>query len=87
MPYRVQVRGADHEGIVHAIAAGLAARGINIESMETETTPAPVTGAPLFSMSALVLVPPTLPDPDWMDALSEAGDASGVDVEVEVATS
>jgi glycine cleavage system transcriptional repressor len=87
LPYRVDVRGADHEGIIHAIAAGLSARGINIESMETGTTPAPVTGAPLFSMTALVVVPPGLADADWMNALAEAGELSGVDVDVEVATS
>jgi glycine cleavage system transcriptional repressor len=87
LPYRVEVRGADHEGIVHAIAAGLAARGINIESIDTDTTPAPVTGAPLFSMSALVVVPPNLADADWLDALVEAGEQSGVDVTVVVATS
>ena len=82
LPYQVTVTGADHEGIIHEIAGGLAKRGINIESMDTSTLEAPVSGATLFSMSALVLVPPSLSEDDWMAALAEAGDQANVDIEV-----
>ena len=82
LPYQVTVTGADHEGIIHEIAGGLSQRGINIESMDTGTAEAPVTGAPLFSMTALVLVPPELPEDEWMAALAEAGDQANVDIEV-----
>jgi glycine cleavage system transcriptional repressor len=81
-PYRVQVHGADHEGIVHDIAAGLSVRGITIESMETGTYPAPVSGASLFDMIALVLVPPGLDDAEWISALDQAGQRANVDIEV-----
>jgi glycine cleavage system transcriptional repressor len=60
VPYRIQVSGADHEGIIHNIAAGLSRQGINIEAMDTGTSRAPVTGTQLFSMSALVMVPAEL---------------------------
>jgi len=56
--YRIEVQGADHEGIIHEVAHYLAGHGISIESVESETTPAPVSGSPLFTMTALVLVPP-----------------------------
>lgn len=79
--YTVTVSGADHEGIVHEIAAGLSARGITIESLETDVTEAPVSGAPLFMMRAGVLVPPTLAESEWTSALAEAGRRSGVDVD------
>lgn len=85
LPYRVTVAGADHEGIVHEIAAVLSSRGITIESAETGTSSAPVSGTPLFHMSALVLVPPALPEADWMAAVAEAGERSGVDVTVTAA--
>jgi glycine cleavage system transcriptional repressor len=82
LPYQVQVTGADHEGIVHEVAAGLSRLGINIESAETSTSSAPVSGAALFTMTAQVLVPPSVEETDWIAALSAAGDESNVDVEV-----
>lgn len=82
LSYRVDVEGADHEGIVHDIAAGLAQRGISIESAETTLFHAPVSGTPLFAMSAVVMVPPDLTEPDWLVALDEAGRLSNVDVRV-----
>lgn len=80
--YRIDVVGADHEGIVHHIARGLSRRGISIESMDTGTTDAPTTGATLFTMSAVVVVPPHIAAPDWMAELEAAAEASGVDVEI-----
>lgn len=82
LAYRIDVTGADHEGIIHDIAHGLSQKGINIESMETSTSPAPVSGTPLFAMTAIVAVPPELPEDDWRAALAEAGHQSNVDVMV-----
>jgi glycine cleavage system transcriptional repressor len=82
LPYKVTVEGADHEGIIHEIATGLSQLGISIESMDTGTAEAPVSGTPLFSMTALVLVPPGLAEDQWMAALAEAGDEANVDIEV-----
>ena len=82
VPYRVEVRGADHEGIVHQIAQGLSRQGISIESAETGTTEAPISGTPLFAMTALVMVPPDLPEAEWTSAVVDAAAVSNVDVEV-----
>ena len=82
LSYRIEVTGADHEGIVHDIAHQLSERGINITSLETATNPAPVSGAPLFSMTAVVEVEPTLPEEEWQTALAEAGRKENVDVSV-----
>lgn len=82
LPYRIEVRGADHEGIIHDIAAGLSQRGINIESMDTGTSAASVSGAPLFHMTALVAVPQKLPEGDWLPELEEAASQANVDVNV-----
>lgn len=79
--YRVEVRGADHEGIIHEIAGGLAVSGVNIESVDTGVEQASISGAPLFTMSAVVAVPDSV-DAGWMDALRDAGQASNVDVEI-----
>lgn len=81
-PYLVSVSGADHEGIVHEIAAELANAGITIEEAETGTVAASVSGTPLFTMQARILVPPTIDQSAWMTALDEAAARSGVDAEV-----
>jgi glycine cleavage system transcriptional repressor len=82
LPYRIEVRGADHEGIIHDIAHGLSQRGISIESMDTGTSEASVSGAPLFHMTALVVVPPELPDSQWRPELQEAAGHANVDIDV-----
>lgn len=80
--YRIEVDGADHEGIVHDLVSGLSRRGISIESMETSVSAAPVSGTPLFAMNAAVVVPPDLPESQWLSALDDAARQSNVDVRV-----
>jgi len=85
LPYQIEVLGADHEGIIYKVTRHLAQQGINIEDMETSTSPAPMSGTPLFKMEATVLVPPKLPFHKWSDALEEVGDKLNVTVEVTMA--
>lgn len=80
--YQVTVEGADHEGIVHDIAAQLATHGINIETMDTFVTPAAVSGVPLFTMIATVAAPAGLDESAWRDALRRAAAEANVDVTV-----
>ena len=65
----------------------LAERGINIETMDTDITHAPMSGTPLFTMTAIAFVPPDLPYHDWRDELEAVGDSLNVDVEVSPQTS
>ena len=83
LSHKIEVRGADHEGIIHEIAASLSRRGISIESMETETSRAPVTGTDLFAMTAHVISPPGLRGKDWEKDLIAAGRNLNVDVRVQ----
>ena len=78
----IEVRGADHEGIIHEIASHLADQGISIETMDTGMEPAPMSGGFLFTMSAVVVVPPTLDLDVVRDDLEEAGDQLNVDTKV-----
>jgi len=82
LSYKIEVSGADHEGIIHEIAHTLSRLGINIESMDTTTTPAPNSGAPLFSMSALVVIPPKLSIKQLKAALKDAGLHLQVEIKV-----
>ena len=53
---RAPFDGADHEGIVHEVAAYLANQGVNLESMETKITPAPMSATPTFHMQAQLCI-------------------------------
>lgn len=80
--YELRLTGADHEGIVHKVSAYLASQGINVEAMETEVVPAPVTATPLFQMEAQINVPPGLTVTELRGNLDRIGDELGVDIEV-----
>jgi glycine cleavage system regulatory protein len=57
----VALVGIDQSGLVHAVAAALAAVGANIEELATSTRDAPMAGGPLFEATATVVLPPSLP--------------------------
>lgn len=86
LPFQIEVEGADHEGIVHEVARYLSERGINIESMESAVTPAPHSGTPLFSMTALVAVPQDLASQRWQAALADVGNRLNVEITVSPVT-
>ena len=80
--YHIEVNGADHEGIVHQVAFELSQRKINIESMETETTLAPMSGTQLFSMTAAIAVPPDLIGSGWESKIIDVGQRLNVDIKI-----
>jgi glycine cleavage system transcriptional repressor len=82
LPYWIEVVGADHEGIIHEVARYLAGHGINIESMDSETTSAPITGTPLFTMTAHVVVPPSLAGQGWEAGLEKIGGDRNLEIRV-----
>ncbi|MCU0302720.1 MAG: hypothetical protein MUC56_01500 [Thermoanaerobaculales bacterium] len=78
----ITVLGADHMGIINQVAHYLTEQGINLESMHTEVSAAPMSGTPLFTMSAEVVVPPRLAVDDLREAMTFIGDEMGVDTQV-----
>ena len=82
LPFRIEVEGADHEGIIHEIAHFLSERGISIEEADSDSTPAPTSGVPLFSMTAQVVVPPILAGQDWEAGLEEIADRMNLEIRV-----
>jgi len=82
--YEVRLSGADHEGIVHEVAAYLAGQGINVETMETEVTSAPLSGSPLFRMQAQIKTPSNVVLAVLKDNLNKLADELGVDIVVTV---
>jgi glycine cleavage system transcriptional repressor len=53
--------------------------------MDTDLIRAPMSGTPLFTMSADVVVPPDLNDTGWQDALQDVGHRLDVDIQVSAA--
>ena len=82
MPYQIEVTGADHEGIIHQITRYFADNGFNIENMDTNMVKAPVSGIPLFQMSAVVLLPPDQLAQSWKKDLKAVADEQNVDIKV-----
>ena len=82
VPCAITVLGADHMGIIHQVTRYLSEQGTNLETMTTEVTAAPMSGTPLFAMSAVVKVPPQLGVDDLREALEFIGDETGIDTKV-----
>ena len=57
LPYTLTASCMDHPGIVYQLSGILSSLGINIESMETKTYAAPVSGTPIFRLEAEISVP------------------------------
>ncbi len=60
LPYRLTASCMDHPGVVHRLSSVLSNLAINIESMETKTYLAPVSGTPIFKMEAFLSIPAKL---------------------------
>jgi glycine cleavage system transcriptional repressor len=59
-PYQLESVSLDTPGILHSVTSLLRGHGINIEDLETETSAAPWTGAPMFLMRARLSLPPAV---------------------------
>jgi len=57
LPYIAHIVAMDHPGIVHEVTDFFADRGINIEVLNTDTYPAPHTGAPMFALELTISIP------------------------------
>src|SRR5499426_87657 len=57
LPYKLTASCMDHPGIVYQISGVLSDMGVNIESMETKTYAAPVSGTPIFQIEAELAIP------------------------------
>ena len=77
----LSVYGADHPGIVRAVSAALAERGVNITDLETRLTGGD-GGPPLYVMLLEVRLPSGVPEAALEDALARVAREQEVDVTV-----
>ena len=72
----------DHPGIVYRISGVLSSLGINIESMETKTYSAPVSGTPIFQLEAHIAVPTRTNINQLRQRFSEIQREENIDIEL-----
>lgn len=72
----------DHPGIVYQISAVLSAMGVNIESMETRTYAAPVSGTPIFQLEASLAVPTRTNINQLRERFGEIQRAENIDIDL-----
>ena len=82
--YRIRVTGEDRPGIVQAIAGLLASHGINLASLESRVSYAPLTGTPMFVLEADLQVPPHLDLATLRRDLAARCEAEGLDYSLDV---
>ncbi|MFW5826224.1 MAG: glycine cleavage system protein R [bacterium] len=81
-PYRIECVSLDTPGIVHSVTGLLRRRGVNIDELETETTGAPFTGAPMFHMRITAIVPGDVSASDLRDELAHVASTQDLDISV-----
>jgi glycine cleavage system transcriptional repressor len=82
IPYRLTASCLDHPGIVYHISGLLRSLGVNIESMETKTYSAPVSGTPLFQLEAELAVPAHANINEVRERLAELQREQNIDIEL-----
>lgn len=82
LPYRIDCVSLDTPGIVHAVTGLLRRANISIDDVETETTGAPFTGAPLFKMRITCIIPPGTSVQSLRHQLNEIANEQDLDVTV-----
>jgi glycine cleavage system transcriptional repressor len=82
VPYRLRGTGVDHPGIVQKFSHILHEAGANIESLDTRTYSAPVSGTPVFHFDMIVEVPARIAIASLRQRLLKQADAENLDLEV-----
>lgn len=57
LPLKIEVRAMDHPGIVQKVVHILRRYDVNIESLNTQVTRAPLSGAPIFALNLEAGIP------------------------------
>ena len=85
LPYKLTASCMDHPGIVYRISGVLSSLGVNIESMETKTYSAPVSGTPIFQLEAHIAVPTRTNINQLRQRFSEIQREENIDIELTAA--
>jgi len=76
--------GNDRPGIIKEISAAVSALGINVERLNTQCTPAPMSSEALFKAKATLVVPEQVALEALQDKLEQLADDLIVEIEIVV---
>ena len=79
---KIDLSGADNEGIVKILSKYLASKSINILEMQTHISNAPITGTPLFNLKTITSIPKNLNISDIQSDLNQISKKLGVEITV-----
>jgi glycine cleavage system regulatory protein len=81
----LELVGTDRPGIVREVSQVLAAKGVNVEELETECTSAPMSGETLFRARALLRLPRGAAEEELQVAVESIAEDLMVDIKLEPA--
>jgi glycine cleavage system transcriptional repressor len=81
LPCRLLASCLDHPGVVHQLSSVLSRLGVNIESLETKTEEAAMSGTPIFGLDARLSVPASVNLHTLRRELDEIGHRENIDIE------
>jgi glycine cleavage system regulatory protein len=84
-PLVLELLGQDRPGIVRDISRALAARGVNVEDLETHSSSAPMSGEVLFKARARLRIPADVATEELRETLEKIGNELMVDVSLDEA--
>jgi glycine cleavage system transcriptional repressor len=87
LPYKLTASCMDHPGIVYKISNVLSSLGVNIESMETKTYSAPISGTPIFQLEADLAVPARTNIAQLRERFAEIQREENIDIDLAAAKS
>jgi glycine cleavage system transcriptional repressor len=82
LTYKLTASCLDHPGVVYRLSRLLSEQGINIESMETKTYLAPVSGTPIFRLEAELSVPAGLSNATLRSSFAAVEREENIDIDL-----
>lgn len=79
---KIQLNGADNEGLVYSLTDFLSKNKINIQNLNTEITQAPITGINLFRMEAIINIPKNISIDILINKINKLQNKLEVDIEL-----
>ena len=79
---KIELNGADNEGIVNVLSNYLSEKSMNIQDINTHISNAPITGTPLFNLKAITELPENLNLSDIQSDLNQISQKLGVEITV-----
>ena len=80
--YEIRVFGEDREGIVARITRILSTNAINIVSLKSKIEPAPISGTPIFTLSAELVAPPSADMKKLRDVMADIEDEMNLEIAI-----